>query len=93
MTEDKGNHYSLGWNRTPKNDKPWSRTGTLSGTSALVIRFPDTKQCWVLITNNSTWKGQGFAHDTLALFEKLRKKYGESLKPLKVDFMKADNTL
>ena len=48
---------------------------TLSGTSALVIRYPDN-QCWVLLTNTSTWKGHAFSDDTKALFEKLRKKFG-----------------
>lgn len=86
MTKEMDNHqFSLGWNFTPVKG-PWTRTGTLSGTSALVVRYPDTNQCWVLLTNTSTWKGQGFAKDTMALFEKLRAKYGMLMKPLKVDF-------
>ena len=75
MTTEAVDHgFSLGWNFTPKN-RPWTRTGTLSGTSALVIRYPDN-QCWVLLTNTSTWKGHAFSDDTKALFEKLRKKFG-----------------
>lgn len=75
MTTEAVDHgFSLGWNFTPKN-RPWTRTGTLSGTSALVIRYPDN-QCWVLLTNTSTWKGHAFSDDTKALFEKLRKKIG-----------------
>ena len=74
MTTEAADHgFSLGWNLTP-NGRPWTRTGSLSGTSALVIRYPDG-QCWVLITNTSTWKGHGFSHDTIALFERLRKKF------------------
>lgn len=74
MTTEAADHgFSLGWNFTP-NGRPWTRTGSLSGTSALVIRYPDG-QCWVLITNTSTWKGHGFSHDTIALFERLRKKF------------------
>lgn len=65
--------FSLGWNRTPSG-RPWIRTGSLSGTSALVMRYPDG-QCWILITNTSTWKGHGFSTDTIRLFEKLRKKF------------------
>ena len=74
MTQQMPNgDYSLGWNYTP-NGRPWVRTGSLSGTSALVMRYPDG-QCWILITNTSTWKGHGFSIDTISLFEKLRKKY------------------
>ena len=74
MTTEAADHgFSLGWNFTPPG-RPWTRTGSLSGTSALVIRYPDN-QCWVLITNTSTWKGHGFSHDTIALFEKLRKRF------------------
>jgi hypothetical protein len=29
--------YSIGWNYTPKSNKPWIRTGSLAGTSAIVI--------------------------------------------------------
>lgn len=86
MTQEMSNHqFSLGWNFTPCKG-PWVRTGTLSGTSALVVYYPDTKQCWVLLTNTSTWKGQGFAKDTMTLFEKLRHKYGLLMKPLCVEY-------
>lgn len=68
-----GGDYSLGWNFTPVG-RPWVRTGSLSGTSALVMRYPDG-QCWILITNTSTWKGHGFSLDTIRLFDMLRKKY------------------
>ena len=74
MTTEAADHgFSLGWNFTP-NGRAWTRTGSLSGTSALVIRYPDG-QCWVLMTNTSTWKGHGFSKDTMALFDKLRKKF------------------
>lgn len=74
MTEEQPNHnYSIGWNYTAKG-RPWIRTGSLSGTSALVLKYPDN-QCWILITNTSTWKGHGFSNDTMAFFEKLRTKY------------------
>lgn len=65
--------YSLGWNDTnPK--KGWSRTGTLSGTSALVKRFPDG-ECWIMITNSSTWKGPSQTRYTDDLFKKCRSLY------------------
>ncbi len=78
MTREMPDHdFSLGWNYTMKG-KPWVRTGSLSGTSAIVLKYPDD-ECWILITNTSTWKGHGFSKDTMALFEKLRKKYSARL--------------
>lgn len=78
MTREQPNHdFSIGWNYTAKG-KPWIRTGSLSGTSALVLRYPDG-QCWILITNTSTWKGHGFSNDSMAFFEKLRQKYMASM--------------
>ena len=69
--------YSLGWNDT-KPDGEWTRTGTLGGTSALVKYFPDG-ECWIMITNTSTWKGPGFTRYTEALFRKCRELYSHSL--------------
>ena len=74
-TEQPDHQYSIGWNYTPKSDaRPWIRTGSLAGTSAIILKYPDG-ECWMLITNTSTWKGHGFSNDTMAFFEKLRKKY------------------
>lgn len=71
MTREMPDHdFSIGWNFCPKG-RPWIRTGSLSGTSALVLRYPDG-ECWILITNTSTWKGHGFSNDTMRLFERLR---------------------
>ncbi len=69
--------YSLGWNDTTP-EKGWSRTGTLSGTSALVKYFPDG-ECWIMITNTSTWRGPGQARFTDALFKECRELYGDKL--------------
>lgn len=78
MTQEMPDHqFSLGWNFTPHN-RPWIRTGSLVGTSALVLRYPDG-ECWVFITNTSTWKGHKFSQDTMALFEKLRKRFGSKM--------------
>lgn len=75
MTREMPDHgFSMGWNYTPQRG-PWIRTGSLSGTSAIVLKYADG-ECWILVTNTSTWKGHGFSRDTMALFEKLRKKYG-----------------
>jgi CubicO group peptidase (beta-lactamase class C family) len=49
----------FGWKGT--NDKDiWWRTGTLSGTSALLVRMPNQIN-WVVLFNTSTWKGDNFA--------------------------------
>ena len=69
--------FSLGWNDTTPG-LGWSRSGTLSGTCALVKRFPDG-ECWVMITNTSTWKGPKQAKYTDALFKECRKLYSKKL--------------
>lgn len=69
--------FSLGWNDT-NPAKSWSRSGTLSGTCALVERFPDG-ECWILITNTSTWKGPGQARYTRDLFRQCRELYSDKL--------------
>lgn len=69
--------YSLGWNDT-KPTGEWTRTGTFSGTSALVKYYPDG-ECWIMVTNTSTWKGPGFTRYTAGLFRDLRSRYSSSL--------------
>ena len=69
--------FSLGWNDT-NPEKGWSRTGTLSGTCAFVKRFPDG-ECWILITNTSTWKGPDQARYTNELFRQCRAQYSAKL--------------
>lgn len=69
--------FSLGWNDTTP-EKGWSRTGTLSGTCALVRHYPDG-ECWVLITNTSTYRGPGQARYTEALFKECRQLYSNRL--------------
>ncbi len=87
MTEEMPAHaFSLGWNFT--TEKAWTRTGTLSGTSAYVAYYPQVRQCWVILSNTSIWKGQGFAQEASQLIEKLRDKYSPCMKPLGVDFAK-----
>ena len=78
MTEYKDeNTYSFGWNDThPK--KGWNRTGTLAGTSALIRRYPDG-ECWILVTNTSTYKGPRFTKNTDALFTECRRLYSSKL--------------
>lgn len=62
--------FSLGWNDT-NPDNCWARSGTFSGTSALIRLFPDG-ECWILVTNTSTWKGPRQAGYTAELFKRCR---------------------
>lgn len=69
--------FSLGWNDTHPA-KGWSRSGTLAGTTALVKLFPDG-ECWIFISNTSTWKGPRQAKYTDALFKQCRELYSDKL--------------
>jgi CubicO group peptidase (beta-lactamase class C family) len=69
--------YSLGWIDT-KPTGEWTRTGTFSGTSALIKYYPDG-ECWILVTNTSTWKGPSQTRYTAALFNSSRAKYSALL--------------
>lgn len=69
--------YSLGWNDT-KPTGEWTRTGTFTGTSALVKYFPDG-ECWIMITNTSTWRGPGLARFTEKLFKDCREQFSSLL--------------
>ncbi len=69
--------YSLGWNDT-KPDSGWTRSGSFSGTSAMIKYFPDG-ECWIMITNTSTWKGAGFSKKMAQLFSELRPVYSSKL--------------
>lgn len=69
--------FSLGWNDTHPN-KGWQRTGTLAGTSALIRHYPDG-ECWIMITNTSTWRGPSLAKYTDDLFYQCRKQYSSKL--------------
>ena len=69
--------FSLGWNDTAP-EKGWNRTGTLSGTCALVRQYPDG-ECWILITNTSTYRGPNQSRYTEALFKQCREEYSSKL--------------
>ena len=69
--------FSLGW-LDCTDDGEWTRTGSFSGTSALVKVYPDG-ECWILLTNTSTWKGSLFARDTGALCKDLRSRFSDRL--------------
>ncbi|MBR4001189.1 MAG: beta-lactamase family protein [Bacteroidales bacterium] len=69
--------YALGWIDT-KETGEWTRTGTLSGTSALIKYYPDG-ECWVMITNTSTYRAAHFTNDIAALFAKSREEFSPLL--------------
>ncbi len=71
------NTYSLGWNDT-NPAKGWVRTGTLAGTNAVIKYFPDG-ECWIWLTNTSTWKGPNHLKYTSMLFDRLRRDYSAKL--------------
>lgn len=65
MTQYSGNALPIGWMNT-NNDGDWWRTGTLSGTSALLKKQQDGYS-WAFVTNTSTWQGSKFPHKIDAL--------------------------
>jgi len=69
--------FSLGWVDT-KPDGEWTRTGSFSGTSALIKVYPDG-ECWIFVSNTSAWRGSRFTKDTAALFKKLRSRFSGQL--------------
>ncbi len=78
MTEYLGpSVFSLGWNDT-NPASGWSRSGTLAGTCALVKYFPDG-ECWIMVTNTSTWKGPRQARYTSGFFTQCRQAYSSKL--------------
>ncbi len=58
----------LGW-RGIRKGKYWYRTGTLAGTSALIMR-KDNGIEYVIIFNSSSWKGSEFANDIKYMMDK-----------------------
>lgn len=77
MTRSYEKRYSLGWNETDP-EIGWVRTGTLSGTNALVKYFPDG-ECWILLTNTATWKGPGFSRKASAKFSEWHRRWSAKL--------------
>ena len=74
MTAFSDNHkFSLGWNSTDP-ELGWQRTGSLSGTSAFIMYYPDG-ECWVLVTNTHAWKGPKFSRNLKELVRESRRRY------------------
>ncbi|WP_291858940.1 serine hydrolase [Marinilabilia sp.] len=64
----------MGWRGVRKNY--WYRTGTLAGTSALMVR-KDNGISYVVLFNSSTWKGPMLASDIRRMMEGAIKKTSE----------------
>jgi len=69
--------FGIGWNDISE-DGVWTRTGTLSCTSALVKRYGDG-ECWILVTNTGTWKGPRFTKYISYMFKESRELYSSLL--------------
>lgn len=55
MTNTRKNHYDMiGW-KGADGSGTWWRTGTLTGTSALLVRQNNGFN-WIIVTNTTTWK-------------------------------------
>jgi CubicO group peptidase (beta-lactamase class C family) len=62
LTTPREQHLStLGWRDADPNGN-WYRTGTLAGSSAILMRRADNIS-FVMITNSSTWRGSNFSKD------------------------------
>ena len=81
--------YPLGWVDCTVEGE-WTRTGSFSGTSALIKHFSDG-ECWILITNTSTWRGSLFSKNTSELVRSLRPRFS-SLLPKRNLFYSPSNT-
>lgn len=69
--------FGLGWvDCTPEGE--WTRTGSFSGTSALIKVYPDG-ECWVMVFNTSAWRGSRFTRNTAALIKNLRGRFSSQL--------------
>jgi len=58
MTSSSSSTLPIGWAKCSSSGD-WSRSGTLSGTSAM-IKYNKTGYSWAFVTNTSSWKGARF---------------------------------
>jgi len=68
--------YGLGWNTI--DERGWLRTGTLSGTTAFIMLYPDG-ECWVMLSNTHNWKGPRFVGYERAFLNECRTRYSDKL--------------
>ncbi len=65
MVNTNPSELPIGWSRTSQKGE-WTRSGSLSGTSAL-IRYQKDGYSWIFVTNTSSWKGSRFPRQIDAL--------------------------
>ena len=65
MTSNDKSRYPIGWMKTSESND-WTRTGSLSGSSAMIKR-QHNGFTWVFVTNSSSWAGSRFPHKIAAL--------------------------
>lgn len=68
MTDVSVGSEAVGW-KWVNHDGTWIRTGTLAGTSALVVKRPDGIS-YALISNSSVWMGPRFNHYIMNYMER-----------------------
>lgn len=74
MTEFVDKHtFSLGWNDTDPRIG-WTRSGSFSGTAALV-KYYSQGDCWILVTNTSTYRGHHFSRRISLFFSECRRDF------------------
>ena len=69
--------FGLGWN-TVDPDEGWQRTGSVSGTNAMVMYYPDG-ECWILVSNSHNWRGPRFSRTVKNFLDQCRQRYSAKL--------------
>lgn len=75
MTLSNPSTLPIGWAKCYSSGN-WVRTGTLSGSSAL-IKYNSNGYAWVFITNTSSWKGSSFPKNIDRFFKGAVQKVSE----------------
>lgn len=75
MTKSAPSTLPIGWAKCHSSGD-WTRTGTLSGSSAL-IKYNSNGYSWVFITNTSSWKGSTFPRNIERFFRGAMQKVSE----------------
>lgn len=63
--------FPLGWNDCNQAGV-WTRTGSFGGTTAIIRYYSTDGDCWVLLTNTSTFMGPHISKRSSALINRLR---------------------